>query len=250
SLGFVTLTSPVYGSQIVADNQAGRHQQPIVISAANGVTQVNIQTPNNKGLSHNKYSQFDVSQQGAILNNSSKISQTQIAGYVQGNELLNKTGPAKIILNEVNSRNPSQLNGVVEVAGQKAEVIIANPSGITCNGCGFINASRGTLTTGKPIINNGEINGYQVEQGHITVTGKGLDSSGQNYTDLIARTVSINSAIWANEANVITGRNQVSYDTQTIMPLDNATDNKPEVSIDVSQLGGMYANSIRMIGTE
>ncbi|MCX8728650.1 hemagglutinin repeat-containing protein [Gilliamella sp. B2838] len=234
----------------MADNQAGRHQQPIVISAANGVTQVNIQTPNNKGLSHNKYSQFDVSQQGAILNNSSKISQTQIAGYVQGNELLNKTGPAKIILNEVNSRNPSQLNGVVEVAGQKAEVIIANPSGITCNGCGFINASRGTLTTGKPIINNGEINGYQVEQGHITVTGKGLDSSGQNYTDLIARTVSINSAIWANEANVITGRNQVSYDTQTIMPLDNATDNKPEVSIDVSQLGGMYANSIRMIGTE
>ncbi|OCL25087.1 hemagglutinin repeat-containing protein, partial [Gilliamella sp. wkB171] len=250
SLGFVTLTSPVYGSQIVADNQAGRNQQPIVISTANGVTQVNIQTPNNKGVSHNKYKQFDVSQQGAILNNSSKISQTQIAGYVQGNELLNKTGPAKIILNEVNSRNPSQLNGVIEVAGQKAEVIIANPSGITCNGCGFINASRGTLTTGKPIINNGEINGYQVEQGHITVTGKGLDSSGQNYTDLIARTVSINSAIWANEANVITGRNQVSYDTQTITPLDNATDNKPEVSIDVSQLGGMYANSIRMIGTE
>ncbi|MCZ5750933.1 filamentous hemagglutinin N-terminal domain-containing protein [Escherichia coli] len=36
-------------------------------------------------------------------------------------------GEARIILNEVNSRNPSQLNGFVEVAGKKAQVVIANP---------------------------------------------------------------------------------------------------------------------------
>ncbi|OCG25431.1 hypothetical protein A9G11_02375, partial [Gilliamella sp. wkB108] len=250
SLSFVSIMMPAYGSDIVADNQANKRQQPQVITTANGVTQVNIQTPNSKGVSHNKYSQFDVSQQGAILNNSSKISQTQIGGYVQGNEFLNATGPAKIILNEVNSRNPSQLNGVVEVAGQKAQVIIANPSGITCNGCGFINASRSTLTTGKPVLENGELRGYVVENGNITVTGKGLDSSGQNYTDLIARTVSINSAVWANEVNVVTGRNQVSQDTQSITALDDNISTKPEVSIDVSQLGGMYAGKIRMVGTE
>lgn len=136
-----------------------------------------------------------MSQNGAILNNSSQNIQTQLAGYVQVNKNLTTTGPAKIILNEVNFRNPSQLNGVVEVAGQKAQVVIANPSGITCNGCGFINASRSTLTTGKPIINNGDLSGYQVDGGNITVTGKGLDSSEQDYTDLIARTVSLNSAV-------------------------------------------------------
>ena len=250
SLSLVTITSPVYGSNIVADKQANKREQPQVISTANGITQVNIQTPNNKGVSHNKYSQFDVSQRGAILNNSSKNSKTQIAGYVQGNELLRATGPAKIILNEVNSRNPSQLNGVIEVAGQKAQVVIANPSGITCNGCGFINASRGTLTTGKPVIENGELRGYVVEGGNISVTGKGLDSSQQDYTDLIARTVSLNSAVWANDVNVVTGRNRVSQDSRTVTPLEENTTNKPEVSIDVSQLGGMYAGKIRMVGTE
>ena len=251
SLGFVTLSLPAYGSDIVADNQAAKNQRPQVISTANGITQVNIQTPNSKGVSHNKYRQFDVSERGAILNNSGKISQTQIAGYVQGNEFLKSSGPAKIILNEVNSRNPSQLNGVIEVAGQKAQVVIANPSGITCNGCGFINASRSTLTTGKPVMQNGELTGYRVEQGQIVVTGKGLDSSGQSYTDLISRTVSVNSAIWANELNVVTGKNQVSQDGKTITPLaDSGEHDKPEVSIDVSQLGGMYAGAIRMVGTE
>ncbi|OCG61458.1 hemagglutinin repeat-containing protein, partial [Gilliamella sp. Fer4-1] len=219
-------------------------------STANGTTQVNIQTPNNKGVSHNKYQQFDVSKQGVILNNSSKTSKTQIGGYIQGNELLNASGSAKIILNEVNSRNPSQLNGVVEVAGQKAQVVIANPSGITCNGCGFINASRGTLTTGKPIIENGDLTGYQVEQGHIAVTGKGLDSSGQNYTDLIARTVSINSAVWANDLNVVAGRNKVSVDAQTVTSLGEDDNPKPEVGLDVSALGGMYAGKIQLVGTE
>ncbi|OCG24868.1 hypothetical protein A9G22_03290, partial [Gilliamella sp. App2-1] len=250
SLGFVSICSPVYGSNIVPDSQANKHQQPLITSTANGTTQVNIQAPNSKGISHNKYQQFDVSKQGVILNNSSKISQTQIGGYVQGNELLNASGSAKIILNEVNSRNPSQLNGVVEVAGQKAQVIIANPSGITCNGCGFINASRGTLTTGKPMIENGDLMGYQVEQGYIEVTGKGFDSSAQSYTDLIARTVSINSSVWANELNVVTGRNKVSQDTQKITPLDEDVNDKPKVSIDVSALGGMYAGKINLVGTE
>ncbi|OCG53942.1 two-partner secretion domain-containing protein, partial [Gilliamella sp. Bim3-2] len=250
SLGFVSISAPVYGNHIVPDHQASKHQQPLIGSTANGTTQINIQTPNKKGVSHNKYQQFDVSKQGVILNNSSKASKTQIGGYVQGNELLNATGSAKIILNEVNSRNPSQLNGVVEVAGQKAQVIIANPSGITCNGCGFINASRGTLTTGKPIIENGDLTGYQVEQGHIAVTGKGFDSSTQSYTDLIARTVSINSAVWANDLNVVTGRNKVSQDTQKITPLDEQVGDKPEVSIDVSALGGMYAGKINLVGTE
>nr|MBO8919357.1 filamentous hemagglutinin N-terminal domain-containing protein [Proteus mirabilis] len=29
-------------------------------------------------------------------------------------------------------------------------MIVANPSGIICNGCGTINAGRMTLTTGNP----------------------------------------------------------------------------------------------------
>ncbi|WP_430876424.1 hypothetical protein, partial [Gilliamella sp. G0441] len=99
-------------------------------------------------------------------------------------------------------------------------------------------------------MDNGELTGYQVEQGHISVAGKGLDSTGQSYTDLIARSVSINSAVWANDLNVVTGRNKVSRNAQTITPLAEDNSPKPEVALDVSALGGMYAGKIQMVGTE
>ncbi|MBT0722843.1 filamentous hemagglutinin N-terminal domain-containing protein, partial [Rosenbergiella collisarenosi] len=109
---------------------------------------VNIRPPSAAGVSHNTYTQFDIERQGAILNNGRTASQTQLAGYVTANPWLAK-GEAKVILNEVNSRDPSRLHGLLEVAGRQADIIIANPAGITCDGCGFINANRATLTTGN-----------------------------------------------------------------------------------------------------
>ncbi|MCL2162440.1 MAG: filamentous hemagglutinin N-terminal domain-containing protein, partial [Betaproteobacteria bacterium] len=129
------------GAQIVADPNAPRSQQPNVLKADNGVPLVNIQTPSGAGVSRNAYSQFDVDKQGAILNNARTNTQTQLGGYVQGNPNLAK-GTARVILNEVNASNPSLLHGYVEVAGSRAQVVIANPAGISCDGCGFINANR------------------------------------------------------------------------------------------------------------
>ena len=183
---------------IVADPQAPGGQQPTIINSANGTPQINIQTPSAGGVSRNSYSQFDVGQQGAILNNSHKNVQTELGGMVSGNPWLAR-GEAKVILNEVNSRDPSRLNGFVEVAGQKAQVVIANPSGITCNGCGFINANRATLTTGQAQMNNGNLTGFNVERGEVAVEGAGMDSSRQDYTDIIARSVKINASVWAKD---------------------------------------------------
>ncbi|MER2597828.1 filamentous hemagglutinin N-terminal domain-containing protein, partial [Escherichia coli] len=122
-----------------------------VINQNNGPTIVHIKGASDKGVSHNIYSQFDVDQKGVILNNSATNTNTTLGGQINGNlNLNNGNGPAKVILNEVNSTNASTLNGMVEVAGQKAQVIVANASGITCNNCGFINTDRVTLTTGKP----------------------------------------------------------------------------------------------------
>jgi filamentous hemagglutinin len=87
-------------------------------------------------------------------------------------------------LNEVNSSNPTQLRGYVEVAGQKAEVIIANPSGIAVNGGGFINANGVTLTTGVPQFNGNALTGFAVTGGTITVSGAGLDTSTTPITTL------------------------------------------------------------------
>jgi filamentous hemagglutinin len=136
-------------AQVIADRTAPGNQQPTVLSTASGVTQVNIMTPSAAGVSRNTYSQFDVTAKGVILNNSRTDTNTQIGGYVQGNPWL-ATGGARVILNEVNSSSASQLKGYVEVAGQRAEVIIANPAGIAVNGGGFLNASAVTLGAISP----------------------------------------------------------------------------------------------------
>ncbi len=134
---------------------------------------VNIQTPSAAGVSRNTYEQFDVQTQGVILNNSRTNVATQLGGWVQGNPWLAR-GTARVILNEVISANPSQLMGYVEVAGSSAQVVIANPAGVTCNGCGFINASReeeengpGSIPESKASINSG---GSNLDDG-VAVTG-------------------------------------------------------------------------------
>lgn len=239
----------VSAAGIVADHGAPGHQQPTITQTASGIPQVNIQTPSAGGVSHNTYSQFDVGNKGVILNNAHNNVQTQLGGMVAGNPWLAK-GEARIILNEVNSRNPSQLNGFVEVAGKKAQVVIANPAGISCDGCGFINANRATLTTGQPQMKNGSLTGFSVERGEIQITGKGMDASRTDYTDIIARSVKINAGIWAQDLKVTTGRNNVDIaHGQTEKKAADAS-SQPQVALDVSSLGGMYAGKIRLVGTE
>ncbi|HBQ4540571.1 TPA: hemagglutinin repeat-containing protein [Escherichia coli] len=239
----------VSAAGIVADHGAPGHQQPTITQTASGIPQVNIQTPSAGGVSHNTYSQFDVGNQGVILNNAHNNVQTQLGGMVAGNPWLAR-GEARIILNEVNSRNPSQLNGFVEVAGKKAQVVIANPAGISCDGCGFINANRATLTTGQPQMKNGSLTGFSVERGEIQVTGKGMDASRTDYTDIIARSVKINAGIWAQDLKVTTGRNNVDIAHGQIEKKTGDVSSQPQMALDVASLGGMYAGKIRLVGTE
>ncbi|WP_315850520.1 hemagglutinin repeat-containing protein [Yersinia aldovae] len=246
ALGCVSLSAQ---ATIVADGSAPGNQQPTIINSANGTPQVNIQTPGSGGVSRNVYSQFDVDNRGVILNNGQGINQTQLGGFVNGNPSLAR-GEASIILNEVNSRDPSQLNGYIEVAGRQAQVVIANPAGITCEGCGFINANRATLTTGQAQLNNGQLTGFDVDRGEIVIQGKGLDSSRQDHTDLIARSVKVNAGIWANDLKVTAGRNQVDAAHQNINAKAADGSVHPGLAVDVASLGGMYAGKIRLIGTE
>ena len=258
ALGFVSLISPsAYAETLMiqADSTAAVSQRPVVLQTANGLPQVNIQTPNDQGLSHNRYSHFDVDTQGAILNNSRKNTQTQQGGWIQGNPYL-AGGEAKVILNEVNSNHPSQLKGYVEVAGKKADVIIANPNGIHCQGCGIMNAERATFTTGKPEIHHGSLDSFKVEKGKVTVEGKGLDNSQTDYTDIISRSAEINAGIWSKrEVNVTTGKNQVTKNNDSVQIIhttekEKQSENPPHFALDVTHLGGMYAEKIHLIGTE
>ncbi|KAB7767422.1 filamentous hemagglutinin N-terminal domain-containing protein, partial [Xanthomonas maliensis] len=233
--------------RIVGDAAAPGNERPTVLTAPNGVPLVNITTPSAAGVSRNRYSQFDVGREGAILNNARGQTQTQLGGWVQGNPWL-ATGSAKVILNEVNGPT-SRLNGYVEVAGQRAEVIIANPAGIQVDGGGFLNASRVTLTTGTPILSGGALEGYRVSGGAIQIGGAGLDTSRADYTDLITRSLQVNAGIWANQLQATLGNNVVSADHRSVAT-QAADGQAPTFALDVGALGGMFANKIWLVGNE
>ncbi|QTO45696.1 hemagglutinin repeat-containing protein [Burkholderia latens] len=221
-----------------------------VIQTQNGLPQVNIAAPSGAGVSVNTYNQFDVQKNGAILNNSPTLVNTQQAGYINGNPNFGPNQSARIIVNQVNSANASQLRGYVEVAGSRAEVILANPSGIVVDGGGFINTSRATLTTGQPYYGaDGSLVGYNVNRGLITVQGAGLNAANVDQVDLISRAVQANAAIYAKNLNVVAGANQVNQDTLAATPI--AGDGPASaIAIDVSQLGGMYANRVFLVSNE
>jgi filamentous hemagglutinin len=236
-------------AQIVGAYNVPGTLRPTVLAAPNGVALVNIQSPNAQGVSTNIYSHFDVPSSGVVLSNSRTTVRTQLGGYIQGNPWL-ATGPARIILNEINSGNPTRIRGYIEVGGSKAEVIVANPAGIAVDGGGFINASKATLTTGTPQFNaTGALDSYVVRSGTVTIDGAGLDLSQTDHAAILARAVQINGAIHATDLQVVTGANQVSADATQISPT-TGTGATPTFALDVAAIGGMFANHIFLVGTE
>ncbi|EHO0178245.1 hemagglutinin repeat-containing protein [Salmonella enterica] len=218
--------------------------------AANGVPVVNIATPNGAGISHNRFKDYNVGKEGLILNNATdKLNQTQLGGLISGNANLKAGQEAKGIINEVTGGNRSHLQGYTEVAGKAANVMVANPYGITCNGCGFINTPQATLTTGKPVLDaSGNLQALDVKKGSITIEGQGLDASSSDALSIISRATEVNAAIHAKDLKVVAGANRVGTDGS--VQAQQGEGNAPTVAVDTGALGGMYANRIHLVSSE
>ncbi|CAM4016641.1 Filamentous haemagglutinin FhaB/tRNA nuclease CdiA-like TPS domain-containing protein [Bordetella tumbae] len=231
---------------LTVDKSVGGAQP--VVGTSHGVPVIQIVPPSAAGVSLNRFTHFNVGPSGAVLNNSGGASQTQIAGQIAGNPMLGNQR-ATTILNQVTAPNPSQLRGMLEVAGHHANVIVANPAGITCNGCGFLNATRATLTTGRPAIGPKGNIALDVAAGKISIEGQGLDGTQVRQVDLFARALAINAGVWADHLNVAAGAARVDADSGKASALAGQGP-VPKFALDTAALGGMYANSIRLIGTE
>ncbi|MEQ9843263.1 hemagglutinin repeat-containing protein [Pectobacterium brasiliense] len=221
--------------------------------AGNGVPVINIATPNSAGISHNQYHDFNVDKPGLILNNGTEqLNPTQLGGLIQNNPNL-KGKAADAIINEVVSSNRSTLAGYLEVGGKQASVIVANPNGITCDGCGFINTPQVTLTTGKPQLDaQGNLQHIDVKRGDITLTGQGLDASKSDYLSLIARTAQIDAGLNANDTRIVLGANQVDATGKvTAQAADSGVaGSNVKVALDTGALGGMYTNRIKLVSSD
>lgn len=238
--------------------------------AANNVPIVNIAAPNAGGLSHNKFENYNVNPSGLILNNAigsqNGVIQTQIGGLINDNANLVNSGAASVILNEVTSNNISQINGYTEIAGKKADLVLANPNGFVMNGSGFINVSRFTAVVGSanqfnPNPNDLTFrlsdNAYAVTHGFLpklTIMGAGIDLENTTSTDLVANVMNIVAPIYGgtNDVNLRTGDASFNYFTKGVTS-DNTTpgSNLPdEVAIDASALGKIQAGRIFIVATK
>lgn len=230
---------------IEVDTNAPHERQATVGQAANGITLVNVAGPSAGGVSRNDYTNFNVPQNGVILNNSYQMANTKLGGYVPGNANMMR-GSANVIVNEVTSHNPTEMKGFIEVAGRKASVVVANPNGITVDGGGFINTDRAVLTTGKTEYDSkGNLNSYRVEQGRVSINGNGLNAKDANSLQILTEATNVNAGVWANTIETRTGKNTIEANTLDTQKIGDSSN----VGLDVAAIGGMYANSITMKGT-
>ena len=246
---FMTSTAGMASGPILPDPKAEARHHPQIEETANGIPLVNITAPSSGGVSRNEYEMFNVPDKGAILNNSYTLSKTELAGYVQGNNNMAER-PAKIIVNEVTGTGSTSMDGFLEVAGNRADVVIANPNGITVNGGGFIHTGKAFLTTGKPVYDGEDhLQRFDITGGDILIEGKGLNGKEAGSLAILSRAVKINAGIWAKDLHITTGANNIDAKTLEASAIEGKG-GRPAFALDTAAIGGMYAGRITLVGTE
>ena len=246
---FMAETVSMAAGPIMPDPKAEARHQPQVEETANGIPLVNITAPSSGGVSRNEYEMFNVPDKGAILNNSYTLSKTELAGYVPGNNNMAER-PAKIIVNEVTGTGSTSMDGFLEVAGNRADVVIANPNGITVNGGGFIHTGKAFLTTGKPVYDGEDhLQRFDITGGDILIEGKGLNGKEAGSLAILSRAVKINAGIWAKDLHITTGANNIDAKTLEASAIEGKG-GRPAFALDTAAIGGMYAGRITLVGTE
>ncbi|KAG8150361.1 filamentous hemagglutinin [Burkholderia catarinensis] len=218
---------------------------------ANGRQTVNV-APAIGGVSNNTYSSFNVSKAGADLNN---------VGI-----------NARTIVNQVTSTNPSLIQGNINVLGPRANVILANPNGITVDGGSFTNTGHVVLSTGQVSFNDLTIAPGVIQRNVSLTTNRGgiaIGPGGLSGTlvnlDLIAKQLSINGPVTndftssTSGIRAIVGDSTANYDT-SFSPSDNGHDwligttspgtKSNAVAVDITAAGGLTAGRVQLIVTD
>jgi putative uncharacterized protein (fragment) len=218
---------------------------------ASGIEQLDIATPNARGLSYNSLLELQVSEQGLILNNNPHVvADTQIAGLVARNRNLDRSGSANLIVTEITGKNRTSINGYVEVAGDRADIVMANRNGITVNGGGFLNSGRVTLTSGKLNMADGELKSIDVESGNVRIGERGIDALSLTDLELVAKTVDIDGIIKGStdtKVRISAGGQTYEYRTKEVTSKGKTYSG---IAVDGKSAGSMYAGKIDIISND
>jgi filamentous hemagglutinin family protein len=241
ALTVVAASHPV-SAQVLIDGTTST----TVTVGANGAVTVGIAPVTGNGVSLNRFEDFNVPEAGLSLDN--------------------RTEAARTIVNEVTGQNSSTLRGDVDVLGQRAHVIIANPNGIVVDGTRFFNTGRVALTTGEigttnrliaPSVTQLNVTST-VDSGVIRIEGGGL--AGQmDAVDIIAHEILVNGEIRNDsdspnagirliagnsrtefESSVVPGNAELNWGTVT----PTTTASSDAVLIEILRPGALRANRI------
>ncbi|RDU69169.1 filamentous hemagglutinin N-terminal domain-containing protein [Helicobacter aurati] len=260
----IVASQSLFASQIVIDTTQTTNN-PHLTHSQNNIDIVNIAKPSQAGISNNFYHDFNVAKEGAILNNTLSqevFTNTQLAGLIYSNPNLD-IATAKLILNQVTGANLSELLGYLEIAGSKADMLLANPNGITCQGCGFINAGNVSLATGTLSKEELErLNNLKDYTNHTALTlnikkgeiiADALDAKNVASLTLLAKSMNVTDSLQAQNLRILLGSNQVTFSPLTLLYqpiiLDNQEQNKA-LALDVAYLGSIFSNKIFIVATD
>lgn len=227
--------------------------QTTVSTVAGGHQEVKIAAPVATGVSYNAYSSFNVDRDGASFNNA--------AG-------------ARVIVNEVTSTNPSFIQGGLSVTGARANVILANPNGISVNGARFDNMGSLVLSTGRvslkdyvpaPGVSQRNVK-LDTTQGVLEVGSEGL-SGAFNALELIAKEIRVKGPVTnayssdKSRVRLVAGNSALEMDT-SVSPVDENTPwiywgdspadttQSGKVLIDITAAGSLTAGRIALAVTD
>ena len=225
----------IFAANLVVDPNSNYNTK--LDESASGVPIVNISTPNDRGLSINEFSEYNIDEKGQILNNADNVGRTHLGGLINANPNLAPNQAANLIILQVNGSNRSQIEGYLEaLSRERVDVILSNENGLYINNGGTINIKNFTATTGKVNLKDGDFIGIDIEKGNIVIGPKGMDGTNANYVEIIAKTLELRGNVVTNDLKVVTG--------------SNSTTSTNNIAIDAKELGGMYANRIRIISTD
>ncbi|NKA93503.1 hemagglutinin [Ralstonia solanacearum] len=222
-----------------------------VSTGANGRQLVNL-APSVAGVSHNTYTSFNVGTAGADLNNT--------------------TVAARTIVNQVTSTNPSLIQGNIAVLGPRANVILANPNGITVDGGSFTNTGNVALSTGRVSFNDFTTGSGSLQRNVVLTTSSGAINIGPGglagtmlNLELIAKQVRVAGAVTNSftdpnsKVRIVAGDSRAEVDT-SVSPTDNlsqwisystsGTGTPLGLAIDIASGGSLTGGRIELLVTD
>jgi filamentous hemagglutinin family protein len=241
----LAVTTGSLDARIVAASGGNR---PAIKEAGNGTPVVQITKPDKHGISEDNFSEFNIGQRGVVFNNNFLPSRTPFAGLVKHNPNLSWGDYARLIIAKVVGGFPSNLDGPIEIAGQRADLVLANPNGINANGVRVYNVSRLTLAAGN--IQNGAGGDFTLStcSGYVRIGSGGLNVLTINDVTVIGRNILLDGPVQAGLLlQVLSGERFYDYKTR----VSTRTGKKGEGwGIDAQVLGAMNAGQIILQSTD